>query len=71
MVIGTYIHVGALLNVVECKPSMSSQAEGAEESKKKKKSQHNKKVNRTPTSDSPPPGLIIQLLLKVYWGDLR
>lgn len=60
MVIGTYIHVGALLNVVECKPSMSSQAEGAEESKKKKKkqSQHNKKVNRTPTSDSPPPGLI-------------
>lgn len=36
MVIGTYIHVGALLNVVECKPSMSSQAEGTEESKKKK-----------------------------------
>lgn len=70
MVIGRYIHVGALLNVVECKPSMSSQAEGAEESKKKK-SQHNKEVNRIPTSDSPPPGLIIQLLSKVYWGDLR
>lgn len=39
MVIGTYIHVGALLNVVECKPSMSSQAEGTEESKKKKKTE--------------------------------
>lgn len=43
MVIGTYIHVGALLNVVECKPSMSSQAEGTEESKKKKRASTTRK----------------------------